>query len=71
MPAEQELLALLERALHGGDLEQDVHAVGVVLEHPLQPLHLSLDAPQPAARLGFGLLVEHALYPLGADTPGG
>src|ERR671923_27258 len=35
--AKQQFLALLERALHGRDLQQDVDAVRVVLEHALQP----------------------------------
>src|SRR5207302_9874599 len=70
VPAEQELLALLERALHRGDLQQDVHAVGVVLEHALPPLHLALDPPQPAPRLALGLLVEHPIPPVGTIPPG-
>jgi len=32
---------------HRGDLGQDVDAVGVVLDHPLEPAHLTLNAAQP------------------------
>src|SRR5687767_9242569 len=36
----------LQRPGRGGDLGEDVDAVVVVLDHPLQPAHLTLDAPQ-------------------------
>src|SRR5256885_15440199 len=65
MPTQQELLDLLERALHRGDLEQDVDAVGLGVDHPLEPLHLPLDSPQPSQRLGLRLLVDHAYTPWG------
>jgi hypothetical protein len=48
--AEQQLLHLLERALHGRDLQEDVHAVGVVCDHALQALHLpSIRRSRPGA----------------------
>src|SRR5207247_9048053 len=59
MAGEQQLLDLIERALHRGDLEEGVHAVGVVTDHALQPLHLALDAAPSAQRLRFGGVVEH------------
>ena len=37
----------LQRPGHGRDLGQDVDAVGVVLDHALEPAHLALDAAQP------------------------
>src|SRR2546427_5080978 len=36
----------LERRVHGGDLRQDLDAVAVVLDHPLDTAHLALDAVQ-------------------------
>ena len=46
---------LLERGLHGGDLREDVDAVGVLVDHPLQPAHLALDPAEAVvdgARVG-------------------
>src|SRR3989441_11508442 len=63
VPAQQKLLDLVERALHRRDLEQDVDAVRLAVDHPLEPLHLPLDPTQPSERLGLRLLVEHP------DTP--
>ena len=37
----------LERRLDGRDLREDVDAVAVVLDHPLDPAHLALDAVEP------------------------
>ena len=37
----------LERGLHGGDLREDVDAVAILLDHPLDPAHLALDPVQP------------------------
>jgi hypothetical protein len=34
---------LLERRLDGGDLREDVHAVGVLVDHPLETADLALD----------------------------
>ena len=43
---------LLERGLDRGDLGEDVDAVAVLLDHPLDAAHLSLDAVQaPGQRL--------------------
>ena len=39
----------LEGAARGRDLREDVDAVRVLVDHPLQSPHLSLDAPEPAA----------------------
>jgi hypothetical protein len=43
-----------ERRLHGRDLREDVDAVAVLLDHPLDPPHLPLD---PVQALGERLLV--------------
>src|SRR5262245_3759878 len=64
VPAEEELLHLLHRSLHGGELEQDVHAVLVLLHHPLDALHLALDAPEAPERLGPRVLVDHRVPPV-------
>ena len=40
----------VERALHGGDLQEDVDAVLIAFDHPLESLHLPFDAAQPRAR---------------------
>ena len=47
---------LLERGLDGGDLGEDVDAVGVLVDHPLQTADLALDPAQPVverARVGL------------------
>src|SRR5512134_3301516 len=36
----------LERRVHRGDLREHVDAVAVLLDHPLDPAHLTLDAMQ-------------------------
>ena len=47
---------VLERGLSGGDLREDVDAIGVLVDHALQPAHLALDAPQAVEdRLVVGL----------------
>ena len=38
----------LERGVDRGDLRQDVDAVAVVLQHPLDPAYLALDPMEPA-----------------------
>ena len=43
----------LQGALGGGDLGQDIDAVRVLVDHPLQPADLPLDAPQPAEQGGL------------------
>src|SRR5256886_14360954 len=68
---EQELLDLLEGPLHCGDLHQDVDAVRLVVDHPLEPLHLSLDPAHPPEDLGLRLLVDHALIPPWGSIPPG
>src|SRR5262245_30893302 len=65
VPAQQELLDLLERALHCRDLEQDVDAVRLAVDHPLETLYLPLDPSEPPQGLGLRLLVDHTLYPQG------
>jgi hypothetical protein len=37
---------LLERGLDGGDLGEDVDAVGVLVDHALEAANLPLDAPE-------------------------
>jgi hypothetical protein len=46
-----------ESLLHGGKLDEDVGAVPLTVDHPLQAAHLTLDAPQPieVARLDIGI----------------
>ena len=51
---EQLCADLLQRSPHGRDLREDVDAVPVLLDHPLDAAHLALDPVQP---LGEGLLV--------------
>src|SRR4030095_12250187 len=58
VPPQQELLALLERALYRRDLEQDVDAVRLAVDHALETLHLPLDPSQPPEGLGLRLLVD-------------
>src|SRR5262249_4297552 len=65
VPAQQELLDLLERALYRRDLEQDVDAVCLAVDHPLETLHLPLDPSEPTEGLGLRLLVDHLVYPQG------
>ena len=70
VPGEQELLDLLHRALHGGELEEDVHAVLVLLDHPLDALDLALDAAEATQRLaGVSSLIMAPPSP--PDTPTG
>ena len=65
MPAQQELLDLLEGPLHGRDLEQDVDAVRLAVDHPLQTLHLTFDSTQAPEGLGLRLLIDHSYTPWG------
>src|SRR5207253_1512998 len=58
--AQEEPSYLLERALRGRDLQEHVDAVRVGPDHPLEPLHLSLDPPQPPEGPPLGLGVDHA-----------
>ena len=50
----------LERRHCRSDLGQDVDAVPVLLDHPLDPTHLPLDAPQPLADRLLVVAVRHA-----------
>ena len=52
---------LVERGLSSGDLRQDVDAVAVVLDHPLDAAHLPLDATQPLQQLVLGCRVAARL----------
>ena len=67
--AQQELLHLLHRALHRGQLEEDLHAGLVLLDHPLDTLHLAFDPAQPAQRLRRHLALHHRVPAL--RPPGG
>ena len=52
---------LVERGLSSADLRQDVDAVAVVLDHPLDAAHLALDAAQPLQELVLGRRVAARL----------
>src|SRR5581483_11290505 len=56
----------VERRRHGGDLREHVDAVAVVLDHPLDPAHLPLDAVQPLDERGLVLRVAVDAALLGA-----
>src|SRR5207302_485066 len=58
--AQEEPSHLLERALRRRDLQEDVDAVRVGADHPLEPLYLSLDPAQPPEHLPLRLDVDHA-----------
>jgi hypothetical protein len=45
---------LVEGGLHGGDLDEDVGAPAVLLDHALDAAHLALDPPQPVVELLLG-----------------
>src|SRR5262249_46627384 len=51
----------LERGVDRGDLREDVDAVAVVLDHSLDPPHLSFDPMQALDEVGlsFGVAVGH------------
>jgi hypothetical protein len=48
---EQDAGRTAQRRLHGGDLGEDVRAVALLVDHPLQPAHLAFDALQPIDQL--------------------
>src|SRR4051794_30966265 len=60
---------LVERGLHGADLREDVDAVAVVLDHPLEPPDLALDALEAPEQLVLGRAV--AARGNGAGAGGG
>ena len=47
----------LERLGRRGDLGEDVDAVGVLVDHPLEAAHLALDAAQPLEDVVLGVVV--------------
>ena len=51
VPVEQPERDLVERGLDGGDLRQDLDAVAVVVDHPLDAAHLALDLLQAGLQL--------------------
>ena len=55
----------LQRGRHGGDLREDVDAVALVLDHPLDAPHLTLDAVQALDQrvLLRDVAVGHAVSP--------
>src|SRR5215470_14482151 len=57
----------LQRLRDGRDLGQDVDAIGIVVDHPLQPAYLSLDAPQP--RTVLVLVLGVAVQPIPLISP--
>lgn len=59
----------LERLGRGGDLGEDVDAVGLVLDHPLQPAHLTFDALE-ALEIGLLVLVVEVSVIRVAFVPG-
>src|SRR5690606_6927276 len=63
--AEQFLAHAAERLVHGRDLRQDVRAVALLLDHPLEAADLPLDAAQPLQVPLLDLRV-HAHRPAGA-----
>ena len=59
---------LLERGLDGGDLGEDVDAVGVLLDHALEAAHLALDAAEAVVD-GFGVgLHDRRSIPRGGNS---
>ena len=62
---EHELLHLLDRALHGRELQEDVDAGLVLLHHALNALHLPLDAAEPAQGLRLRLSVHDQIPRIG------
>ena len=60
----------LQRLVHGGDLGQDVDAVGVLVDQPLQPPDLALDASQPGQVGGLVVVVPVGLGHAATVYPG-
>src|SRR5436190_24649 len=57
----------VERLVDGGDLGQQVDAVRLILDHPSQPAHLSLDPREPAKHRLLVVHVAGSGRPLGHD----
>ena len=53
---------LLERGLHGGHLREDVDAVGVLVDHPLEAAHLPFD-PAEAVVNGASVCLHAPIIP--------
>ena len=60
-----------ERRLHGGDLRQDVYAVAVVVDHPLDPAHLTFDPVQPLLQPVLVVAARHACASFAFSAAGG
>jgi len=58
MPVEEAEGDLVERGLSSGDLGEYVYAVAIVLDHPLDPADLALDAPQARQQILLGRRVS-------------
>ena len=63
----------LEGSRRRRDLGQDVDAVGVLVDHALQPAHLALDAPEALQDVGLVVVVAgldgQGLGHMRHDTP--
>ena len=55
MPVEQTECDLVERRASGVDLSDDVDAVSVLVDHPGETAHLTLDARQSLLQILFAL----------------
>ena len=58
----------LERGLDGAHLGQDVDAVAVVVDHALDPAHLSLDAVQALLERVLVVAVLHLVLPWAVEA---
>ena len=59
----------LERVAGRDDLRQDVHAVLITLDHPLQAAYLALDTPKPSEYVVFVLVIPGGAARLGGRGP--
>src|SRR5436190_3764510 len=57
----------VQRLVDGGDLGQKIDAVRLILDHPSQPAHLSLDPREPAKHRWLVVHVAGCGGPLGHD----
>src|SRR5579864_8083532 len=75
VPLEQQGRGLVDGALHGADLFDDVDAIPVLVDHPDDRAPVPLDAAQPRENLRLGVRVEaghgsrHGYFP--SLPPGG